>query len=362
MSFVKCDEFGATILPSDHPDATLIELDPNFNPNVQINFPASFTPKDKQDILPLLSAHQELGKKFCPGEVRLFKDCFAQRYVIHCTDDTTLESMLLCIVSEPCTRFVCSLCVFSAGDLKKPLSQWRCKSNWPAGLPVNDVPEKFARYVIVYTGKKFYIIDLAYFSTPPLALRKLLNDPLIVVTTSGWLIAYQLLQLLYAVADPVDPRWQRKGHQHFIFGNCRSIVDLAQYYEDRFMGPYTDSAVKHLWLFLPNATTLTAWIKVAFGYTFEFSTKETERYFDTCFPNLTAWPNLEDCDKVSDQQLLVMLVIPAQYHTLLFHFFGIGLLFDYHHLKFRNDGTKNSKSNGGRAFKILKDKGNYLQY
>lgn len=63
-------------------------------------------------------------------------------------------------------------------------------------LPKADVADKFTHYIIIFIGEKFYIIELAYFLMPPEVLKKLLNDPMIIIATSNWETTYHAVQLL----------------------------------------------------------------------------------------------------------------------------------------------------------------------
>lgn len=83
----------------------MVNLEADYNLNFQLKFPETFTAQDRQDILPLLAC-----KRYCPGEVRLFKENFFQQNVVRCTSDADLGAMLLRIVSRPCTQCVC--CTF----------------------------------------------------------------------------------------------------------------------------------------------------------------------------------------------------------------------------------------------------------
>lgn len=178
------------------------------------------------------------------------------------------------------------------------------------------------------------------------------------VTTFNWRTSYSLLQILYAELNEEDPDWDNSDHQSFIFGACRLIIDLAFYYKDHL---YPQLLAENLGLFAPQGSALIKWIIAAFGYTFTGCMRDLDRYFDTCFPDLTTWPNLEDRDKVSDQQLFTMLVLLAQFHAILFHFYGIDLLYDYRHQICLDGGGYDSKSDGGRAYKIMSECGGFPQ-
>lgn len=107
--------------------------------------------------------------------------------------------------------------IFTVGDNELPPSEWPFPHYWPTGLPKMDTIDRYAYYIIVFTGKKFYIIDLVYFPTPSQSLQKLLNDPTVVVATFNWHSGYHLLQFLYAEPDKEDPEWETKDHYLFFW-------------------------------------------------------------------------------------------------------------------------------------------------
>lgn len=77
---------------------------------------------------------------------------------------------------------------------------------------------------------------------------------------------------------------------------------------------------------------------------------------------MTSQSSLENDDRVSDQQLLCMLVKTSQLHALLYHFYGCGFLFDYRHLICKDGGITESLSDGGRIYLILQKKAKMAQY
>lgn len=88
-----------------------------------------------------------------------------------------------------------------------------------------------------YNGGKYYIADLEYFTQPSTVIKKLLNDPNLIVATWDWQMVYKVVQWLYGQPDPIDPAFERTGHKHFVWGCCNAVVDLHHYYKDCMNNP-----------------------------------------------------------------------------------------------------------------------------
>lgn len=72
MAFVCYNQFGDTCVPPIDIDYEKVELNPNFSPTMDLNFPADYQLKDQKEMLHIVAnyfSRHHLMKPYCPGDV-----------------------------------------------------------------------------------------------------------------------------------------------------------------------------------------------------------------------------------------------------------------------------------------------------